>query len=144
MQYTVAHDTYIIKLERGERVLEILTHFCKDQNIPFATISGIGAVEQVTCGYYDLRTQTYHFTDYPELVEVVSMTGNVSIKEEKPFLHMHAVFTDQHNQAFGGHVVEMTVGVTLEVILRKLDVVVEREFDEAIGLHVLKCGQELF
>lgn len=141
MQCRAVNDTYIIKLERGEKVLETLTAFCADEQITFATLSAIGAVENVKCGYYDLPTKTYHFTDYPNLVEVVSMTGNVSLKDDKPFLHVHAVFTDQENQAFGGHVVEMVVGVTLEVVLKKIDIRIERQFDEDIGLHLLNCCQ---
>jgi len=141
MQFRALNDTYVIKLERGERVLESLTSFFAEHTVTFATLSGIGAVEQVNCGYYDLPTKTYHFTEYPDLVEVVSMTGNVSLKEGKPFLHVHAVFTDQRNQAFGGHVVEMVVGVTLEVIVRKFDTEIDRQYDEEIGLHTLNFCQ---
>lgn len=140
MQYTKTDNTYVLKLERGERVIETLTGWCAEVGINNATLSAIGAVEQVSCGYYELANKTYHFTTYPELVEVVSLTGNVMLKEGSPFLHVHAVFTDTNNQAFGGHVEEMTVGVVLEVIVTQLDTSIERLHDEQIGLFLMNCG----
>ena len=128
-------------MEQGEPVLATLTNFAKEQGIQNAAFSGIGAVKDVTCGYYALDEKKYYFTDYPELVEVVSMTGNVMLKEGEPFLHVHAVFTDTKNEAFGGHVQEMVVGVTLEVVLEKFDTQIERELDEPIGLFLMNCGK---
>lgn len=141
MQYTKTNDRYIIKIERGEEVLKTLTQFCIDEKIDNATLTGIGAVAWVSCGYYELPTKQYHFTQYDEMVEVISMTGNVALKEGKPFLHVHAVFSDSRNNAFGGHVEEMRVGVVLEVVLTPLDSKIERELDDDIGLFLMKCGE---
>ena len=121
--------------------MKTLTEFCEEEEILNGLITGIGAVESVTCGYYELGTKEYHFTDYNEMVEVVSMTGNVALKDGKPFLHVHAVFTGEDNKAFGGHVKEMRVGVVLEVVLTPLDSKIERELDEEIGLFLMKCGE---
>lgn len=143
MQFTKRADTYIVKLERGDDVIATLTEFCERHNVANATVSGIGAVEWVSCGYYELPTKEYHFTEYDELVEVVSMMGNVMLKDGKPFLHLHAVFTNTKNEAFGGHVKEMRVGVTLEVVIRPLDATLERHYDEEIGLFLIHCGGEV-
>lgn len=141
MKYTKTDDRYIIKIERGEDVLATLTSFCEQEGIKNALLTGIGAVEWVSCGSYELSTKKYHFTEYDEMVEVVSMTGNVALKEGRPFLHVHAVFTDTKNKAFGGHVQEMRVGVVLEVVLTPLSSSIVRELDEDIGLFLMKCGE---
>ena len=141
MKYTKTDDRYIIKIERGEDVLATLTSFCEQEGIKNALLTGIGAVEWVSCGYYELSTKKYHFTEYNEIVEVVSMTGNVALKEGKPFLHLHAVFTGTKNKAFGGHVQEMRVGVVLEAVLTPLSSSIVRELDEDIGLFLMKCGE---
>ena len=141
MKYTKTGNTYVIKVERGEEVMKTLTEFCKSEGIDNGYFRGIGAVEWVSCGYYELETKTYHFKQYNELVEVVSMTGNVALKDGKPFLHVHAVFTDTDNQAFGGHVEEMRVGVVLEIVLEVLPTKVKRELDEEIGLFLMRCGE---
>lgn len=141
MQFKRTDNTYIIKLEQNEFVIETLTNFCQAEGIKNASFQGIGAAKDVTCGYYELTGKEYHFTDYPDLVEVVSMTGNVTLKEGDPFLHVHALFTDPQNQAFGGHVKEMIVGVTLEVVMHVYSTSIERKLDEEIGLWLMNCGK---
>ena len=141
MQYTQTGDTYICKIEQGEEVVSVLTDFCVTQGIENAHFTGIGAVKKLTCGYYALDEKKYYFTDYAQLLEVVSLTGNIALKDGEPFVHMHGVFTGEDNNAFGGHIKEMTVGVVLEVFLKKYETSIERHLDEGIGLYLMKCGQ---
>lgn len=140
MKFSKSGDTYIINLEKGEDVFNKLIELAESEGVQNASLSGIGAVEGLTCGYYALSEKEYHFTDYPNLVEVVSLTGNIMLKEEKPFLHVHGVFTGTDNQAFGGHVKSMQVGVTLEVILKVYQTKIERKLNEDIGLFLMNCG----
>jgi len=142
MQYKKANDTYIITINKGESVIETLTEFAKEHEIHNAHFSAIGAVEYVSCGYYALDEKKYYFTQYDQLIEVVSATGNIMLKDRSPFIHLHAIFTDMRNNAFGGHVEEMRVGVTLEVILTPLQSSVERTHDDAIGLFLINCSHQ--
>lgn len=137
MQYAYSDNTHIIKIERGEDVVKTLTVFCKTHQISNAYFTGIGAVEWLSCGYYALQEKQYYFKEYNELVEVVSLTGNVMLKDGEPFIHVHGVFTDTTNTAFGGHIVEMRVGVVLEVILTPLSSSISRTHDDCIGLYLM-------
>lgn len=123
-------------MERGEDVLKTLTSFCKENEIENGYLRGIGAVQWLECGYYELETKEYHFQEYDKMVEVVSMMGNIMLKENTPFLHVHAVFTDTTNNAFGGHVSEMKVGVIIDVLPSHI----AREANEEIGLSLINCG----
>ncbi len=127
---------YILKLSRGESVVETLTEFCKKQGISSGTLSGIGAVENTSIGYYNLSKKEYDFKEYSEIMEVVSMTGNVALLEGEPFLHIHIVLSDNEKAAYGGHLKEATVAVTLEIFLTDYGVKVEREYDEVTGLNL--------
>ena len=128
---------YVIRIDKGEDVVKSLTDFCVAHNIQNALFNGIGAVEKLTCGYYALSEKKYYFKDYDGLYEVVSLTGNVMLKDSKPFIHVHGVFTDTENSAFGGHIVEMRVGVVLEVTLTPLSSKIERVLDNCIGLALM-------
>lgn len=139
MQYTKADDMYIIKLEKGEDLITALSSFCVREGIDNAHFSGIGAAENISCGYYALEEKKYYFTQYPELVEVVSLSGNVALKEGRPFIHVHGLFTDRNNQAFGGHIEHMSVGIVLEVILHVLPTSIERRLDDGTGLALFEC-----
>lgn len=137
MKYQKEDNDYIITIDKGENVIESITNFCIEHNIDNAYFRGIGAVEFASCGYYALEEKKYYFTKYDELIEVASATGNVMLKDGKPFVHLHAVFTDTTNNAFGGHVEEMRVGVTFEIILTPLSSKIERKHDECIGLFLI-------
>jgi predicted DNA-binding protein with PD1-like motif len=138
MQHTKADTTYIIRIDKGGDVVKTITNFCKEEGIENAYFTGIGAVGTLTCGYYNLEEKKYYFKEYAEPLEVVSLTGNVMLKDGVPFVHAHGVFTDIGNKAFGGHVVEMRVHVVLEVILTPLQSRIGRVLDDCIGLSLMK------
>lgn len=142
MQYQKIGDQYFLKIEQGEAVMAKLTQFCIDHGIHNARISGIGAVSSVSCGYYALAEQRYYFTNYDELLEVVSLSGNVLLKAGAPFVHLHGVFTNTKNEAFGGHIEEMVVGVVLEVFLEPLPSTIERVQNPKIGLALAELATE--
>lgn len=143
MQYAETDGIYLITLKRGEQVVATVTRFCAEHGIQNGYLTGIGAVDELTCGYYALSEKQYHFTEYHDLIEVVSLTGNVFLKEGKPFVHAHGVFTDTKNAAFGGHIVDMRVGVTLEVVLMPLSSAFSRLPDECIGLSLTDLPKQL-
>jgi predicted DNA-binding protein with PD1-like motif len=133
----LAEHTSTLIIDKGEDVISTITEVAKDNNIQNAFLSGLGAVEKISCGYYNLEEKKYYFINYEGLFEVVSMTGNIMLKEGQPFVHLHAVFTDENNQAFGGHVEEMRVGVTLEVQLNLVSGNIRREYNQDIGLFLI-------
>lgn len=126
-----------VPLPADSQVISSMTTFCQNHNIHAGYFQGIGAVSDITCGWYDLATRSYEFTEYKGLFEVVSMHGNIAYKEDELFIHLHGVFTDTKNQAFGGHVKEMTVGITLEIFLYPLPGVTHRSYDERSGLYLI-------
>lgn len=141
MQYAHVDGTYLITLARGEQVVPSLIAFANEVGVTNGYLSGIGAVDELTCGYYALDEKQYHFTTYTEMIEVVSLSGNLFLKDDAPFFHLHGVFTDTKNQAFGGHIVDMRVGVTLELILTPLASSFTRVPDECIGLSLIDLSK---
>lgn len=130
---------YILKLSRGEKVIETLTNFCASRGIRSGAFTGIGAVKNATIGYYDLAARRYFFKGFPEDREVASMNGNIAMVEGKPYLHVHAVLSkmDDSLSCVGAHLKEADVAVTLEVFLTDYGVSVERRLDEEVGLKLL-------
>lgn len=130
---------FIIRLEKGEKLIATLADFCETEGIKGATFTGIGAVEKVKIGYYDLPKREYVFRDEPSVFEVASMQGNVALVDGKPFIHAHAVLSrcDETCECIGAHIKEAYVAVTLEVFLTPFDVPLSRKLDDAIGLKLL-------
>ena len=132
---------YLLRLERGEDVLPTIAEFCKRKGILSANLHAIGAVEKSKIGYYDLSKKAYGSKEYPDAMEVASMTGNITQVDGQPFVHCHAVLSGivegTENQPIGGHVFEAKVAVTLEVHLVAFNENISRELDHEIGLKLL-------
>lgn len=134
------NNVHVLVLERGDNVIETITKYCAEKGIASGVFTGIGAVEKVKIGYYDLGKREYFFRDEPGVFEVASMNGNVALVDGKPFIHAHAVLSrcDETLECIGAHIKEAFVAVTLEVFLTPLDISLGRELNESIGLKLLK------
>lgn len=138
MQFKKTEGGYIIRLLKGEKIIENLTEFCRNENIKSGIVSGIGGASEITLGYYNLGTQEYQWQEFAGIHEIVSMNGNVSQVDGGPFLHLHSVISNENFQTFGGHLKEATVGATCEIFLKSIDTPLERKLDEEIGLKLLR------
>ena len=128
-------DAVLLKFDREEEVISTLTSFILENNIPAGVFSGIGAVKNLTIGYFDLESKSYRKKSIPEMVEVISITGNVSYLDGRPFIHAHISVADQSHRLFGGHLFAADVAVTLEMYLRIFSDKLVRSLDPEIGFN---------
>ena len=143
MQYKQVDKDYFIYIEKNEKVMDTLTRFCKDQFITNAKISGIGAVKQSEIGAYDTIGKEYIRKQFPDVWELVSYEGNVTLKDGDPFVHGHVVLSNHDMKTIGGHLFEMTVAAVGEFFLRKFDNDAYREINEDVGLPCI-CLEHKF
>ena len=57
MEFKKFENKYIIRLDKGEEILESLKQFCKLTTVKLATISAIGAVNKVEIGLFETETK---------------------------------------------------------------------------------------
>ncbi len=138
MIYCTSQGGFFLRLMRGEDVLETIASFVKEQELGGAFFTGLGAVEGVKLGYYDLHQKKYLDKEYPGDVELANMTGNVSYVDGKPFTHVHATIMTEKFESFSGHLFSAKVAVTVEVNLIVTDYEMIRELDPETGLKLLK------
>ncbi|MFA6619474.1 MAG: PPC domain-containing DNA-binding protein [Candidatus Neomarinimicrobiota bacterium] len=106
----------ILRFDRGENFMDTLTGWLKTNDVQSAAIlCGIGMLENMEIGRYDGREYT-RMTE-PESCEILSLQGSVSMKEGKPFVHLHVSFADHDFRAVGGHLFSGTVSMTIELVL---------------------------
>lgn len=143
MRFQRFHDRYIVRLAKGEKVIEQLEDFLRAQEVEFASITAAGAVCRVTLEYWDAKTKGYKEREIEEQLEVVAFQGNAALKDGKPKLHIHGVFGREDFSVYGGHVKEATAYPTLEVWLRTEDVPVRRTADPETGLDLLDLPERI-
>ena len=123
--------------------MDTLTRFCRDQAITNAKISGIGAVKEIEIGAYDTIGKEYILKQFPDVWELVSYEGNVTLKDGDSFVHGHVVLSNHDMKTIGGHLFEMTVAAVGEFFLRKFDNDAYREINEDVGLPCI-CLEHKF
>jgi len=129
-------EVLVIKLEKGEDLLEALSSVVEKENIEAGFFTGIGALNRVKMGIF-VEGEYKEITIEDEL-EIVSLLGNVSLKNGKPFVHAHITVSRRDGSAFGGHLLPgSSISVTCEIFLVKLKEPLRRKFDEKLKLYLL-------
>ena len=121
---------------QGDNAFKELTKLALAENIPSATISGIG-FGNVKFGFWNRDKKEYDSKTFNG-VEIASINGSLAWKDDQPSIHMHGVAGDASFQAYGGHILDfdVTTGsmeITVIVHPRRL----KREIDPCIGANVL-------
>ena len=128
---------YLIRLARGEEIIRALAEWAGRTGLPGGRISGLGAMRDVSLGYYDESLRDYRKSDHPGPVEILSLSGGVSLLKEKPFIHIHAVIGDSEGRAWGGHLFRGTVTATAEIYVLPSRQVLRRSQDGVEPFHLL-------
>jgi len=132
------------QLPFGTDLLEGLTSIVQKENIRLGRIHAIGATTHAVVAYYDQNTKQYNPMEFSGGMEILNLTGNISIRDGKPFVHVHIVLSDREGKAFGGHVLPGTKLFALEVFIDELDgEELVRSHEEKTGLYLWKSGQFL-
>ena len=136
MEYKKFGNHYVVRMEKGEEIMESLKKLCLDEDIRLGSISGLGAAKEVEIGLFNTETKEYKTTVMRGMFEITSLIGNITRKENEVYLHCHINFSDASLNTFGGHLVKAVISATGEIIITKIDGEVNRRFDEEIGLNL--------
>lgn len=118
-------------------LLQEITNFIINENIRSGEIRIIGAVKKARFGYFNQSTKEYKFIEKNEHMEILSAIGNISLKNKKPFPHVHITLADKDGNVFGGHLMEGTKIFAAEfVIVDYGENNLERVDDEFTGLQL--------
>ena len=133
--------TIIGKLPYGTDLLEGLTQLVQKENIRCGRIHGIGATTHAVVAYYDQNTKKYSPMEFKGGMEILNLQGNVSIRDGKPFVHVHILLSDPQGKVFGGHLMPGTKLWASEVIIDEFEgEELVRGQDEKTGLYLWKTG----
>ncbi len=137
MQYTKTAEGYLLRLDTDEEIVSSVAWFADDRRIDTGIVSGIGSLHGAVLGYFDRAAKEYLQRTVEPDSEIVSLLGNISLKEGKAYPHLHVTLGTRDFQALAGHLFEGKVAATCELRLRALPGMVQRRKDEKTGLWLL-------
>lgn len=129
-------DYLLVRLERGEEIIEKLKEACEKEKIYAGVVLGIGAADEVVMGVYNARYKIYSKHAIQGDFEILNLTGNISSKDGEVYTHVHITLADSKGNMYGGHLENGRISATGEIFIKIISEPLERKFDDKIGLNL--------
>lgn len=137
MDYKRSGRFIVVRLDGGDEITASLTKICKKEKVHSALVSGIGGCMKAEIAHYNPKTKEYKIKKLAGgLLEIVSLSGNITLLDGKPAQHLHVILSISDFSAMAGHLMKAEVYPTCEITLILRDVKVRREKDEKTGLNL--------
>jgi len=133
---------WVVRLDSGEEIVGSLTAWALTQGVQGGAISGIGSVGETELGFFWRETGAYERRTFTGEHEILSLLGNLSLLDGKPFPHCHLVISGPDFVAHGGHLFRGVVTVTCEVQVVTSDSPIVRESANEQGFRPLALGND--
>jgi uncharacterized protein len=133
--------TFILVFKTGDELADGLLQFAKDQKLSAASFKAVGALSSVRLGWFSWETKRYEpSVTLDEQVELLSLIGDVALKDGEPVVHAHAVIGKKDGTAHGGHLLKARVRPTCEVVLTESPASLQKFLDPESGLALIRAA----
>jgi hypothetical protein len=131
--------TFALIFETGDEIVTELRRFAEVQSLTGSSFKAIGALSDAKLAWFDWETKKYKVAaDIQEQVEVLSLIGDIALKDGKPEVHGHIVVGKKDGSAHGGHLQTAHVRPTLELILTESPNALQKQIDPESGLALIR------
>ena len=138
MEYKRCKNKIIVRIDKGEEILDKIKEIALKENIKLATVTAIGATNDFTVGVYKVSEKKYYSNNFQGDFEIVSLTGTINTMNNEFYTHIHISAGNSRGEVFGGHLNRAIISATCEMVIDILDFEVDRYFDDNIGLNLFK------
>lgn len=138
MKYKRFGEDIAVRLEVGEEVVASLAEIAEREGVTFASVSGIGAADDIAVSVYDVGAKRYFDNEYREPMEITSILGTVSEMDGEPYIHIHLTAGRADGTVIGGHLKRAVISATCELVLHTVYGRVPRFYDERTGLNLME------
>mgnify|MGYP000428130848 FL=1 len=138
MKYQRFEQTIIVRMDKGEDIVEQVKNVALKEKIKLASISALGAINEFTVGVFKTKEKKYYANEFKGDFEIVSLMGTINTMNDEYYSHMHLSAGNDQGQVFGGHLNKAIVSATCEMVIQIINGEVDRYFDEEVGLNLLK------
>jgi hypothetical protein len=131
--------TYVVILDTGEEILSSLKQFAKTAHLAGSSFKAIGALRHVELGWFNWETRKYQVAvKLDEQVELLSLIGDIALKDGEPQVHAHLVVGRADGTAHGGHLLSATVRPTCELVITENPQHLQKKIDPESGLALIR------
>ncbi len=128
---------YVVRFTKGEEIVASLRDAFRLMKLKGAFFFGLGVGKDLILGYFDAQKKAYLKKAFEGEYECTNLSGNISKFKNEIIVHCHVTITDNHFNAFGGHLFQGVVPATCELVLLPLPQILKRKKDKDTALNVL-------
>jgi predicted DNA-binding protein with PD1-like motif len=131
--------TWVVVFDTGDELAAKLKNLAKELHLASSSFKAIGAFSSVKLAWFDWETKQYQpSVVLDEQVELLSLIGDVALKDGEPQVHAHVVVGKADGTAHGGHLQEAHVRPTCELVLIEDPVHLQKQLDPQSGLALIR------
>lgn len=138
MKYKRFDNTIVVRIDRGEEILDKIRELAIAENIKLASVTALGATNDFTVGVFNTDEKKYYANEFKGAFEIVSLTGTINTMDGQFYTHIHMSAGNDKGEVFGGHLNRAVVSATCEMIVTVIDGEVDRYRDDDVGLNLFK------
>lgn len=135
MEYKRFDNVITLRLDKGDDIAESVYRVAEKEGVKAGKVSGIGATDNFTVGVFDILKKGYERFDFRDNHEINALTGNITEKDGKPYIHLHITATGKDCKVVGGHLLKGVISLTGEIIITVIGGEISREFYEELGIN---------
>ncbi|MGA2812962.1 MAG: PPC domain-containing DNA-binding protein [Candidatus Acidiferrum sp.] len=131
--------TFVLIFDTGEEISSTLKQFAQKQSLAGSSFKAIGALSHAKFAWLNWKTKQYEIAgDFKEQLELLSLIGDIALKDNQPQVHAHMIVARQDGTAHGGHLLEAHVRPTCELILTESATQLQKQIDPESGLALIR------
>lgn len=138
MDYKRFDNKIVLRLKKGDKVIESIEKLAKEENLTAAHFQGIGAVDELKIGVLHPNKDDYEWDIYNEDLEITSLIGNITTFEDEPLVHTHITCAKAGSDLIGGHLGEATCSFTAEIFFDIIDTKLSKKPDSELGINIIE------
>ena len=138
MEYRKFNNQIVVRIDKGEEIIEKIKEVALKENIKLASINALGATNNFVVGVYKVDEKKYYSNEFKGNFEIVSLTGTINTMNGEFYTHNHMSAGNDKGEVFGGHLNKAIVSATCEMVINIIAGNIDRYFDEKIGLNLFK------
>jgi predicted DNA-binding protein with PD1-like motif len=127
------------QLHKVAQRASVLQQFGEASGFRGSSFKAIGALSYAKLGWFNLETKKYGpACVLHEQVELLSLIGDIALRDGEPQVHAHVVVGRSDGTAHGGHLLEARVRPTCELILTESPSHLQKKLDPKSGIALIQ------
>jgi len=131
-------NQYLLRVEPDEELFDSLIKFAEKNKIKSGFFYGIGACKECEVGRYNEKKKDYDWFKFKKQLEISSLIGNLTLKENHFYLHIHASLGDKNLRTISGHLKKLVIFPTGEIMFFAFNSKIERKYNKLTNLFLIE------